>query len=100
MATALANEAAALAAGYKAIKTDRGATFNPRFLSVLEKPVDNDLASSSLFQVQGESNASQAAADADALAKLNATRDLRWGTQAAGGNKGPRSGAAKTVDSN
>lgn len=99
---AFANIAAAVAAGYKEIVTDRGPQSQqpgniqaplPRFLVVLEKPIVGESSmSGSMWRASGE-GASQVAAEAIALAALNTQRGHRYGTDSAGHNTDVRGGA-------
>jgi hypothetical protein len=94
----LADNAAALTAGYVRVQVDRGVSANPRYVSRYEKPVQCDGSSSGLLQVQGDDNTSQANADTEALAALNARRRYVSGTDATNVNKGAKSGATLAVD--
>lgn len=100
MPTALASNAAAVTAGYKEVQLDRGAAKSPRFITRHEfiytgEPsfaetgvsagVSSGGSSGGLAVFEGTSDASQAAADAVALASLNAWRDQRYGLAAAAG---------------
>ena len=88
----LADHAASTAAGYTRIQQDRGAGKSPRFISRYEKPyVGEPGASGYLSKAEGHSDASQAAADTNALTALNGQRKLRYGATTAG--NGPRGGA-------
>lgn len=92
-----ADHAAASGAGWQRIQIDRGAAKNPRFLSRYEKSVIGGAGDSGvLLKADGESNASQAAADLQALAALNGQRKLRYGAAAAAGTSGK--GGAYTFD--
>jgi hypothetical protein len=81
-----ANSAAAQAAGYKLIQLDRGAGHPYRFSTTLEKWLTGDVGQSgSALRAYGESSASQAAADAQALAGLNAQRAHRYAGKGSNG---------------
>ena len=96
MPTSHANEAAALAAGYKVDKGTKDGVFYTRWYKDLRNDVWGDPMP---LEVVETSTVSQAAADTAALATLNANRNTRYGYAAAGGNKG-NSGNAHTVDVN
>lgn len=94
-----ANVAAATAAGYKEIVTDRGASFTPaslRFLVVFDKWLTGETGAQSGSRVEttGE-GASQVAAEAIALAALNNLRLHRYGADT-GVSSGPHGGAHTT----
>jgi hypothetical protein len=89
----LADNAAAVAEGYVRIQEDRGAIAIPRYVSRYERWTDGDAQSGFLRRVTGTDNSSQANADTQALASLNAYRRHAFGTDASNTNKGPRSGA-------
>jgi hypothetical protein len=101
--TDLADVAAAQSAGYRLIQIDRGAAptgknFNanqpPRYRTHIERQMLGAAGDSGfLFQATGESNVSQAAADAQALASLNDMRQHRYG-----GAGGRASGDAESVN--
>jgi hypothetical protein len=84
---AFANIAAAVAAGYKEIATDRGPQTQfgtqpaqPRWVVRLEKPITGEPGfSGGLYVAHGE-GATQVAAEAVALAALNTQRGHRYGT--------------------
>ena len=91
MPNALANLAAAQAAGYSSIVHDRGAGRSPRYFVTVEKHLTGATgASGGLARAYGEGD-SQAAAEAKALAALNAQRNHRYGI--AGGSSDSRGGA-------
>jgi hypothetical protein len=92
----LANLAASVAAGYKEIVNDKGASFGAnRFTVTLEKPtVGEPGATGGLLRSYGQ-GATQAAAEAQALAALNEQRAHRYGR--AGGNVGGYGGSL-TID--
>lgn len=110
--TDLANAAAAVTAGYAKTQVDRGAApttpnFSAsqplRYRTVFAKPVTGAPGQSGqLIEVQGESGVSAAAADTDALNKLNAARRHRYGGgagRASGDSDSPDSrGGSHTVD--
>jgi hypothetical protein len=76
-----ANIAAAVAAGYSETVNDRGASFpnaSARFEVTLEKYVTGGGSSGSMQRAFGQGS-SQAAAEAVALAALNAQRRHRYG---------------------
>ena len=87
--TDFANAAAAVTAGYIKTQVDRGAPgpkdINPapRYATQFSKPVVGASGtggdSGQRIEVWGESNASAAAADTDATAKLNAVNRHRYG---------------------
>lgn len=81
--TDLANNAAAVAAGYARIQTDRGAGTNPRFNTRYEKPMAGPSGDPGyLDRHDGWSNVDQATADTVALNALNGGRKLRYGQDA------------------
>lgn len=85
----LANNAAAVTEGYARVQLDRGATaVGGRYVSRYEKPIDGDVSSGSLRQVQGAANDVQATADQAALDSLNGVRRYIYGTDATNVNKG------------
>ena len=88
MPTAHANEAAVLAAGYKKILLDRGASFGAvRWYVAYEKPtVGGTSRSGSLLRADAYAD-TQGNAETKALASLNSQRDMRYGHAAAGGSK-------------
>lgn len=86
--TDLANNAAAVSAGYQRIQTDFGASISPRYTSRYEKPMVNADAGGYLEQAQGESDAAQATADTNALAALNGQRRFRYGADSVAGHTG------------
>lgn len=92
MASDHATHAAAVAAGYTSTATDRGANVNPRWQVVLEKRLTGAGSSGVVFRAIGE-GASQAAAESQALASLNAQRAHRYG-RGATNNVSSRVGAA------
>lgn len=96
MASDHATHAAAVTAGYTSTATDRGANANPRWQVVLEKRLTGAGSSGVMFRAIGE-GASQAAAEAQALAALNAQRAHRYG-RGATNNTSSRVGAALTAD--
>lgn len=110
--TDLADATAATTAGYKLTQADRGAApttpnFSAsqpaRYSSVYSKPVvGSSLDSGFQVEARGESNASQAAADAAALAALNAQRRHRYGGaagRASGASDSPTAdGGSYTID--
>lgn len=86
--SALADNTAAVAAGYTRVQTDRGAGKSPRYLSRYSKPVIGEPgATGGLLRADGNSDVDQATADAQALAALNGQRNLKYGVGATG-NKG------------
>jgi hypothetical protein len=89
----LADNAAAVAEGYVRIQEDRGATANPRYVSRYERWTDADGSSGYLRRVTGVDNSSQATADTQALASLNAYRRFAFGSDPTNTNRGPKSGA-------
>ena len=98
MPTNLVDDAAVIAAGYKKVQTDFGASANPRYQTAYTKPITGYAGGSGrLQQAHGVSNTSAAAADTAAVAALNGWRNHRYGFAAAGGNLGP-AGTALTVD--
>lgn len=93
---ALANIAAATAAGYKEVVTDRGASFNPaavRFEVLLEKQVIGEPAfeSNIIIRALGQGT-NQANAETVALNALNAERLHRYGADTGTASKGPKGG--------
>lgn len=90
--TDFANEAAALSAGYKVVKSALGAGWITRF----DKPVSGEsgAASGGLHVADAHSAISQADADTKALAALNAQRRTRFG-----GSPGRASGGANSTGS-
>jgi hypothetical protein len=96
--TDFANEAAALAAGFKKLQVVTGGFF----LTHLEKPVTGAGQSGSRMVATGSSTASAAAADTAALAVLNAQRRHRYGGsvgRASGDGDSPHSnGTTHTID--
>jgi hypothetical protein len=89
--TDLADNAAALAAGWTRVQTDRGVGRSPRFTSEYEKPTIGAVATASGTNTSGGfggADASQAAADTIALAALNGFRRLRYGADATAGKDG------------
>lgn len=95
-ANTLANIAAATAAGYKEVVTDRGASFaNPavRYEVLLEKPVVGEpgKATPQPIRAYGQGS-SQANAETQALAALNGQRDHRYGKDSAAVSKGSAGG--------
>lgn len=97
MPTDLADNTAAVAAGYTRIQLDKGAAANPRYMTRYEKPTVGAVGDGGgLTDAEGWSNASQAAADANALAALNGQRRSRYGSST-GVNVSGR-GGAMTVD--
>ena len=78
--TDLANNAAAVAAGYTRTQTDGGAAQNPRYRTVYDAPIfgsnTDDMA---ILRAYGVSNVDQATADAAALSSLNAQRKHTFG---------------------
>jgi hypothetical protein len=100
--TALANDAAAQAAGYRRVQLDRGAS-NPteRWTTRYHKMVAGTPGQAGgLITFEATSSISQADADTKALAQVNEWRNQRYGFAAAGGSKGASDpgGAALTVD--
>lgn len=85
--TDFAAHANATAAGYTRRQTDRGATAVPRFVSEYNKPLTGEVGGGSGFEERavGVSQASQAAADTNALNALNGQRRLRHGADATSG---------------
>ncbi len=98
--TDLADNAAALAAGYVRSQTDRGATAIPRYQSQYTKHLVGEAGGSSGGETRatGHSVVSQAAADTQALAALNGQRTLRHGAGATSGTGSH--GGARTHDVN
>ena len=97
MPTALGTKAAAETAGYKFTTTDRGASAVPRYFTVAEKHLTGGSGQTGApTRAYGE-GASQAAAEAQAVAALDAQRNVRYGHAAAGGSK-DSAGNALTVD--
>jgi hypothetical protein len=93
--TDFANEAAALAAGYKKLQIDRGASAPyDRFQTILEKPITGAGTAGGLSRAIGVSSVSAAAADTAALTVLNAQRRHRYG-----GSPGRASGDGDSQDS-
>ena len=93
--TDLADNAAAVAAGYTRVQTDYGASKSPRYVSRYEKPIVGEPGSAGgLLKADGTGSDVQATADANALAALNAARRHRWG-----GSPGRTSGSANSVGS-
>jgi hypothetical protein len=90
-----ANHAAAAAAGYARVQTDRGAGKSPRYVSRYEKPQSAG-TSGFLDKAEGTSDVSQAAADTIALNALNGQRITRYGIGATAGKDGR--GNALTFD--
>src|SRR6266852_6870631 len=91
--TDLADNAAAVAAGYTRTQTDRGVGKSPRYLSGYSKPIVEEAgASGGLLRSDGNSDFSQAAADTQALNALNVQRRHRYG-----GSPGRASGDANSV---
>lgn len=101
MPTNLANDAAALAAGYLRTQLDRGATYTGgRFMSRYAKNMAGQPGQGGgQVVLEAVSDVNQADADTKALANLNAWRNNRYGFAAAGGSLSPVSGGALTVDS-
>jgi len=93
----LADNAAAATEGWTRVQIDHGALVNPRYRTRYEKAYDGDLQSGGLHVCVGDDNASQAAADTEALAALNAYRRYIYGSDATNVNKGPRSGNTLVV---
>lgn len=97
---AFANIAAAVAAGYKEVATDRGPQTQfgsqpaqPRWIVTLEKPLRGEVGFSGVtWRAHGE-GATQVAAEAIALAALNTQRGHRYGTDSGGSNTDVRGGA-------
>jgi hypothetical protein len=87
----LANPAAAVAAGWAKVQSDRGATFKggAQYLTMFEKWLTGEPGCGGWnMRTYGESSASAAAADTAALAQLNSRRTFRYGkgtNQNAGG---------------
>ena len=100
MAADLANSAAAIAEGYALIQEDRGATAIPRYRTTYERWCDGDAQSGFLRRIVGVDNSSQATADTNALASLNAYRRYVFGTDGTNINKGPRSGTTLVLSKN
>jgi hypothetical protein len=93
----LADNTAATTEGWARVQVDRGATASPRYLTRYEKPYDGDAQSGGIHLCIGDDNASQVAADTEALNALNAYRRYLYGADATNVNKGPRSGNTLTV---
>lgn len=94
-----ANEAAAVAAGWAKLQTDRGATASPRYVTEFWKPLTGAPAGASgkaFCGGRGESNVSQAAADTVGFNSLQGFRTLRYGKDAAVSKDG--GGNQHTVD--
>lgn len=77
----LADNTAAVAAGWTREQVDRGAAFNPRYFTKYSKPTIGQptYRSGGLLTAVGESNVDQATADANALAALNDQRKHVYG---------------------
>jgi hypothetical protein len=87
--TDLANNAAAVSAGYARVQTDRGAGRSPRYTSRYEKPMASPAGDAGyLEKAEGNSDVDQATADTNALTALNGQRRLRYGADAAAGKTG------------
>jgi hypothetical protein len=85
MPTALADKTAAQTAGYSFTTVDRGSSHPAavRFFCTAEKRIMGGSGQSgSMLRAYGEAS-SQAAAEAQAVAALNAQRDFRYGKAAA-----------------
>jgi len=93
----LADNAAAVAEGWQRTQIDKGVGNWVRYWTRYEKPYDGDLQSGGIHSVLGDDPNSQAAADTEALAALNAYRRYLYGTDATNVNKGPRSGNTLVV---
>lgn len=98
---ALANIAAAVAAGYKDTVLDRGASFSPaslRYEVTLEGQQVGEPSSQSHIQLRAfGQGASQAAAETVALNALNNQRLHRYGADSGSVSKGPH-GGTHTLD--
>jgi hypothetical protein len=96
----LADNSAAVAAGYMRTQTDRGAGRSPRYQTDYEIPlVGEPNATGQNWRAVGYSDTSQAAADTAALAALNGQRNLRYGTGTSGNeNVSAKTGAKLTRD--
>lgn len=93
MASDHANEAAALAAGFKKIQVDRGLGKSPRYQTIFEKPLVGEPGASGFpMRAQAEHDV-QATADANALAALQAQRKHRYAFGAGNTGKGAYGGA-------
>lgn len=101
--TDFASAAAAVTGGYAKTQVDRGApsgapNLNPgqplRYMTVFDKPTAGAAQSGSTLRGVGESGASAAAADTQALAALNANRRAYYG-----GSPGRASGDADSPNS-
>ena len=87
--TDFANNAAAVAAGWKRVQTDRGATANPRYLTHYELIVVGTAGESGcILKADGEANDAQATADTNALAAVNGQRKVRYGAGSSAGKSG------------
>lgn len=85
MATALADNNAAVAAGYRRVQGQRPSGV---FFTRYEKSIQGSVSGTPSLQIpEAESTVSQAAADTAALLMVNNSRNLRYGHGAAGGNK-------------
>jgi hypothetical protein len=95
----LASIAAATTAGYKEIVLDRGASYGAdRFFVTLEKHLTGDVGQSGApFRAYGQ-GATQAAAETQALAGLNAQRFHRYGGYTSSGRGS--NGGTITLDVN
>jgi hypothetical protein len=90
--TDFASAAAAQSAGWRLVQLDRGAGKSPRFESQFQKPYTGAGGSGGLQTHTGQSDASAAAADTQALTALNAYRRHRYGGspgRASGSNDSP-----------
>jgi len=95
-----ANIAAAQGAGYViAEQADRGSGKVPRFVTKLEKWVTGDLGEDGhIVTFEGYDQASQANANATALAALNTWRKSRYGYDTTNVNKAHKGSGNHTVD--
>lgn len=98
---ALANIAAATAAGYKEVVLDRGASFTPaarRFEVLLEKQLIGEpgFEANIMIRALGQ-GLDQPTAEGVALAALNAERLHRYGADTGTASKGPK-GGQHTID--
>jgi hypothetical protein len=94
-----ASAAAAVSGGYTKTQTDMGASHNPRYKTVFDKPIVGlDGESGSVLRAEGWSNTSAAAADTVALDALNVQRAHRWGYGSNRNKSRTSSAVAGTLD--
>jgi hypothetical protein len=96
----LASIAAATAAGYKLVQTDRGiAGLADRYYVTLEKPItgDPDGGSGGLFAATAY-GATSTTAKTNALAALNNNRKMRYGADTGTVSTGKRQSSSHTRD--